>query len=377
MIDPLLLKISSFFPKRDKTCLKNALILSLSILLKETINLNKLSGAVSIVTENKKTTTASNYKRLIRFFDNYAFSSLWIELMNYVFLLLRLDCKYLLLDGTSWKRGDKWYHYITLCIVYRGVGIPIYWEDLHKQGISNFKERRKLLTKAISYFNLSGKTLLADREYIGIEWFKYLISKDINFVIRLKHKIYKAAINEPKGRKYDQITAKIKRSKVHYKIIGKKFQLEGMNLQFVAVKNPKNDPKEPVIYLISNLDIAPRVIAEMYPIRWKIEHCFKHLKSNGFQLEQINLKSKSRCKLLMAVMVFTYVISVHEGLKDYELVKTKKYSDGSCFKTDSVFRYGINKLMKHCCSFIRFCEYLVREIWESISLYYSPYSINV
>ena len=377
MIDSLVAKITSYFPKRDKTCLKNILILSQCILLRETINLNKLSSSVSLVTGKDQTRVSSNYKRLIRIFDRYSFSGLWIELMNYVFLLLRLECNYLLLDGTSWKRGEKWYHYLTLCIVYKGVAIPIYWEDLNKHGTSNFKERRRLLKKAFSYFHLEGKILLADREYIGTDWFRYLIDNKIDFVIRLREKAYKAAINEASGKTYDQIRARVLRSKVYYKTVGKWFRLAEMNLQFIAIKNPKHDPKEPVIYLVSNLDLPGRKIAEMYPIRWKIEHCFKHLKSNGFNLEQINLKTRSRCKLLMAIMVFTYVLSIHEGLKEYQAVPEKEYPDGTCSKAVSVFRFGIDNLMRHLGSFIKFCNYIISEIELTKTLYNSPKSINV
>ncbi len=51
-------------------------------------------------------------------------------------------------------------------MVYQGVAIPIYWDNLNKQGLSNLKERKILIKKAIGYFNLEGKTLLANREYI-------------------------------------------------------------------------------------------------------------------------------------------------------------------------------------------------------------------
>lgn len=33
--------------------------------------------------------------------------------------------------------------------------------------------------------------------------------------------------------------------------------------------------------------------SKMYGIKWKIEHCFKHLKSNGFRLEDIAKPSPS------------------------------------------------------------------------------------
>jgi len=52
------------------------------------------------------------------------------------------------LDGTSWERGGKKYHFI------------IYWEDLNKKGTSNFKERKRLFKKAFRYFNFEGKIVL-------------------------------------------------------------------------------------------------------------------------------------------------------------------------------------------------------------------------
>ena len=377
MLEPLLSKITEYFPKWDKTCLKNLLILSMCILLKETINLNKLKSSVGIVIEKEDVLPNSHYKRLIRIFDNYSFSSLWIDLLKFVFQLLRLKTDYLLMDGTSWKRGEKWFHYLTLCVVYKEVAIPIYWEDLSKHGTSNFKERKRVIKKAQRHFNLKDKTLIADREYIGVKWLNFLINSDMNFVIRLKNKTYKNAINESPGRSYQQIIQKVKSSKIPHKILQKSFELQGMNLNFVVVKNPKKVAKEPVILLITNLSKTASEIAKIYLIRWKIEHCFKHLKSNGFQLECINLKGPARTKLLMAIMVFTYVLSIHEGLKDYKTVRLNKYKNGNQTKAVSVFRYGLEKMSEHLWTFYDFCHFILFQITKALSIYKSHLAINV
>jgi len=264
-----------------------------------------------------------------------------------------------------------------LCVVYGNVAIPIYWEDLRKKGISNQKERKRLLKKAMKYFNLEGKILLADREYIGTDWFKFLVDKGIDFNIRLKVKNYKKAVDEAAGKSYEELEAKALRSKKPGKAVGKRILLEGMELTFVIVKNPNPDAKDKLIYLISSLDKAPAVIAVMYPIRWKIETCFKHLKSNGFDLEKANVKGKARQKLLMAVVVFAYTLSITEGLKDYEKVSYKKYSDGKKYKAISLFRHGLDKLAAICTNFIQFCKYLIDELQHNLPSYRSPKSIFV
>lgn len=167
MKESLLDKISKQLPKRNKTCVKNLMVLAMGILIKETVCLNKIKGSVGAITGKTTTQPLSHYKRLIRIFDAYSFSSLWLELLQLVFSLLRLKSDYLLLDGTSWQKGGRKIHYLTLCVVYQGVAIPIYWEDLQKKGTSNLKERKRVIRKAMMHYNLRDKTLLADREYIG------------------------------------------------------------------------------------------------------------------------------------------------------------------------------------------------------------------
>lgn len=362
MLLSLCSKFSDYFPNYSKSCVKNLLVLCNCILLKETLNLHKLKGAVGTVLDKKDTNSNSHYKRLLRIFELYSFSNLWLLILCFVFSLIGISGKYLLLDGTSWKRGTKSYHYLTLAIVYREIAIPIYWLNLHKLGVSHTKERIKLMKKALKYFNLEDKILIADREYEGKEWFKFLIENKLDFVIRLKYGHYQAAIDQAEGKTYQALINKVKRSKLNNKAVKKSFYLEGMLLHFVVCKNPKNDPKEPFIFLLSSVDLPASKVAATYLIRWKIEHCFKHLKSNGFQLEQINLKHESRCRLLMAITVMAYVISVEEGLRTYKKVPNKIYADGKVEKQESVFRYGINLVMKFCASITTFVEFLLQKI---------------
>ncbi len=362
MLIPLLNKISENFPTYSRSCVKNLLVTSLCILLKETLNLNKLKGAVGGVLGTPDIQADSGYKRLIRLFDNYAFSRLWLDLLCFAFKLIELSGDYLLLDGTSWKRGKKKHHYLTLCLVHEHVAIPIYWIDLNKLGISSTQERILIIKKALKTFDLKNKIIIADREYASTKWIKYLKYNGLDFVIRLKKNTYKKSINRSKGKSYGTLETKVKRSKIRTKAMKKAFILDGMTFYFIVVKNHKNDPKEPLLYLITSLDTYhAKAISDIYRIRWKIEYCFKHLKSNGFQLEQINVKTKSRVRLLMAITIFAYILSIHEGIKTYKKVSLKTYQDGSQEKQESVFRHGINKIVIFCLSFDAFCNYILAE----------------
>ena len=149
------------------------------------------------------------------------------------------------------------------------------------------------------------------------------------------------------------------------KVLKKAFVVEGIQFYFDILKNPKNDPKEPFPYLITTLNLAAKAIGDIYSLRWKIEYCFEHLKTNSFQLEQISLKTESRCRLLMAITVFAYVISIPEGLKTYKKVPITPYKDGSKEKQELLFRHGVNKIMAFYLSFSTFCTYFLTKIEQS------------
>lgn len=377
MLESLTNKFSLKTLKLSKIKLRNILILSLSMLTVQTVCLNKLKGIVGQITGKEGTKPSSNYQRLLRIFRTHAFSRLWLDILQFIFQLLRLKSEYLTLDGTSWKRGEKWHHYLVICIVYQGVAIPIYWIDLQKHGISNTKERKRLMKKVFKSFNLKDKTLIADREYIGIDWFKYLIDSNLHFVIRLKKNAYHNAINTAKGKTVKELIQKVQRSKIPYKSVQKAFELDGMKLTFTVSKNPDKNAKEEIIFLISNRTDNAIKIAFIYKIRWKIEHCFKQLKSNGFDLEAMNVKGKAKQNLMLAIVIFTYVLSVLEGLKNYKKVPFKKYANGTISKAISVFRNGLDKIVILASSIYKFIKYILKQFSKIEKAYSSAILLNV
>jgi transposase len=84
-------------------------------------------------------------------------------------------------------------------------------------------------------------------------------------------------------------------------------------------KNIKHDRKEPYIYFISNIENAKKVLKH-YLKRWKIECCFRHLKSNGFNMEAMNLKTDNKIELMMGLVVTAYAIAVREGMLSFMLL---------------------------------------------------------
>ena len=354
---PLPNEVKDYFSNHEEHITQNLLITAEGIFAARTTNLNHVKDKLPNILENQSTTKpSSNYQRLIRFFnmDDEEKQELTKSLLCICFCILGLKgCKpkYLALDGTSWEFGEKKIHLLTLSVVIGRVSIPICWEDLDKKGTSNYNERKDLFDRACKWYDLEGMVLLADREYIGRKWFKYLVSKGLDFVIRVKKNIYKDEVDTQREgysrnfmhQKFRYIGMERKALQAKYRHCGvaKQIQFEGdeQKYTFVIFKNPKKDPKEPLVYFISTLKRKKKIV-QVYPIRWTIECCFKHLKSNGFNLEELNLKEPEKIKLMMAIVTFLYVLCIHEGLIAYKVVKKsdlKKYADGKVTLAVSVF----------------------------------------
>lgn len=377
MLKLLLCKLKDYLPDYADHVLCNSLILTTAIIKTQTVCLNKMKGHLGSITGNITTSSSSNYKRLTRYFQANSTSLLWLDLVKLGLRLLRLQIDYLVLDGTTWERGSRKHHYQTLCIVYKGIAIPIIWLDLEKKGASGYEERKQLFDLAFEYFDLKGKTLLADREYIGKKWFRYLINNGLNFVIRSKDYTYFDQIDKSGKRTIEQMIAKVLRSKVPNKAIAQTCKIGDCELRVIVGKNPDPEAKEAFIILLTTLENSAYQIVQMYLIRWKIEHCFKQLKSNGFDLETINLGTVERRRLMFGLVVLAYIISVVEGLVQYHKVKLKKYANSSIYKAESVFRYGYDLVNLTITNALDLNRLLIRKIRAANSKYSSIRLLHV
>ena len=107
-------------------------------------------------------------------------------------------------------------------------------------------------------------------------------------------------------------------------------------------KNTKQDYKEPYVFFITNLIDAEQALKQ-YAQRWKIECFFKHLKSNGFNVEAMNLQNDRKIELMMGIVVTAYAIAIREGIIEQlrKPLPIKKYKNGKQYPAISVFRKGL------------------------------------
>jgi hypothetical protein len=153
----------------------------IALILQRTVNLTKCANAMLGTSKEE-----SNYKRIQRFFKNCPISK--EEISKFVSSFFsEIESWKLAIDRTDWYFGNKVINILTVCIVNEGISFPIFWKILPKKGNSNTTERIEVMEKLIELFGVKKiRYILCDREFIGEEWFGYLIKTGIDFRIRVK-----------------------------------------------------------------------------------------------------------------------------------------------------------------------------------------------
>lgn len=363
----LLNKSKKIFPDFCTYRLRNTCLLVSLILLKETVNLNKLKPHVGSVLGNTDSQVDSHYKRLTRYFnDAFQQRFLWKYLLGYIVVQLvknldkRRGGKYLIMDGTGWEFGLIKYHFLTLSIVFYGISIPICWVELGKKGHSNLYERKALIKMAALFYNLRGMKLLADREYKGRKWFAWLDSQGIEFYVRVCLGNYKAEVDGKLA--YSNLCKKAKRGKK----VETTLHMEGKPYRLLATADTKDDSG--LLLVVTNCKVGrgPKLI-EVYRIRWKIETMFFHLKSNGFNLEDIGLTDPRKVRLMMALVVFSYVLCVCHGVRDFKKIRRQKQSDGG-YLYESLFRRGYGMIAPLFMEIVLLLDLVIQNITDPKSI---------
>jgi len=299
--------------------------LMVAIIEKRSVNLKKLATFI-----NPKYSLKTNYRRITRFFQKFKFEEKVFAKILSSFLP---DEKWILImDRTNWKFGRVDINFLVLSVAYKGIAIPLLWNTLeeNKKGNSNYKNRIEIMEKFINIFGKKKiKALLADREFIGKEWFNYLKKENIPFIIRVRNNI---KVNERKLKdlfKGLNIGFTIKYPK---KI--KLFEYEDLNIE--ALRNFKGE----LVIVATNIGNVEAI--KLYKKRWEIETMFSAFKTRGFNLEETHMQDLNKLSLLFGIISLSFVWCYHIGIQRAKVKPIKVLKHG--FKEKSYFMYGVELL---------------------------------
>lgn len=311
-----------------KSRIKFLSLIILAILKSSTVNLTRV--AVLFPTEKK---VSSNYKRIQRFFRYYKFS--YTLIARFIISLLPKGLKYIItIDRTNWKFGRSDINILMLAVVYKEMSIPLFWEILPKQGNSSSEERIEITEKAIKLLGKENiRSIVADREFIGIKWFKYLNQTGITFRMRIKSNTCIDS-HKAKGKRVDKLFRSLK---LYKSIVIPKRVIIYKQTVYLTGMRTKDD------YLILASNERPFEAIEDYRKRWTIEKLFGHFKTKGFHFESTHLSEAEKIKKLIAIvtLAFLWCFLVGVWMSNITPIKIKNHGRMSI----SYFRFGFDYLV--------------------------------
>ena len=275
----------------------------------------------------------SRYKRLKRFFSDFNFSQETIARLIASWLLPS-DHWVLCIDRTNWKFGKKDINILMVSVVHHhGMSIPILWQLLPKRGNSNTDERIQLITKFIRIFGSNRiDHLVADREFIGECWFKWLKDNNISFRIRLRSNFLAKHPNRTDSLKVYRYFSLQKNESM---VLNQSRKLWGIPVYLSCYRS------ETERVIIASDQYTTSALND-YSQRWQIETLFQAFKGRGFDLEATRMVDSDRLDKLICVLIMSYCWAYKVGLWRHEQkpIKVLKHNR----KARSIFSYGMEWL---------------------------------
>lgn len=302
-----------------------------ALFIVRTVNLTQIAQAFTSSAKEE-----SVYRRIQRFFGEFSFDMSFIVILACKFFTWGEQCV-LLLDRTNWKWGKTDINILVLSIEHLGIGIPVFWTVLRKGGASSTKDRTKILQRVIKAIGSEKiRVLLADREFIGEEWFRFLIEQKIPFVIRIKQNSMAEGIRQGYSVPVSTLLKKLGRRKAieNYPIVLWKHRL------FASVEHRKG-AKEPMI-IVANQEFSSPL--KLYRWRWAIESLFECLKTRGFRMEETHMVDPIKIEKLLFILAIAVCWAYKIGELQARKVPITVKKHGR--KLKSIFRLGLDLIRR-------------------------------
>lgn len=242
----------------------------------------------------------------------------------------------LAMDRTNWEWGGHALNFLVLGVVYQNITIPLLWARLDHKGNTDTAARMALMSRFLQLFAAERiHCLLADREFIGEDWFHWLGQHKIPFCLRLRENML---ASHPNGG-----TMSLKRQAFHLAVgeshIWPQKKLCGVQVQILALRLKGDD----FLLLATPVGFA-HDIRDAYRQRWSIECLFKAMKSNGFSWEKTHITHLQRSEKLLALLALAAALCVRAGTiaHTFKPIPFRKTVAAPLF---SFFRQGIERLV--------------------------------
>ena len=278
-----------------KTWLETLCLMVIGMIGARTVNLEH----IACERPGTSVLVASTYRRLQRFFQFVKLDQDWA--VPIIAAMIGAERWTLALDRTNWKIGRTEVNYLVLAAVTRRFRVPLFWTLLPHGGSSATEDRIALMRRYLAHFPVASiRILLADREFVGADWLKFLNDNNIPFSIRIRQNL---RVTTEDGCELT-LFARIRhagRTRVFSARMGFGEEAANAPLLTFAAKRLKNE------WLIVVSNQPARTAIETYRKRWAIECLFADAKTRGLNLEDTRLTHPRKLDLLMAIVALALV----------------------------------------------------------------------
>ena len=336
---PLLSKITNIFGAKRKTLANNLLCFISCLWDAQSVSIYACADRLK---RFSKTEAAfkPHYQRFIRFFRESSASGMLANVSAVIADSIETP-DHLIMDRTNWKRGKHNYNVLVIGVLTKGIFIPVVWKWLDKRGNSSSLECIELLERFVEVMRRANKPiadclLLADREFIGMDWISALNAHNMNYCLRVRKNFFV---------KHNGEARRISSFRTRGKDRSFSIEIDEMKLLLGVSQYKNRNGKTEKLYVYTN---NKELNLSYYRLRYKIECCFKHLKSNGFDLEACNLRKEERVDLLFAACILAFVFACLEGIaiNNRKAIKYKEYANGKRYLEKSIFRTGLTHIVQ-------------------------------
>lgn len=328
-----LAKMLSPHMRLSKSRIATLCLLILGMISARTVNLTHIAAE-----RPARAKVASTYRRLQRFFQQVLLPDDW-SVGIVMALIGNPDRWYLCMDRTNWKIGKSDVNILMLAVVTERYRVPLMWAFLGHPGNSTTQQRIALMLRYLTFFKASSvRMFLADREFIGQEWFKFLKDQGIPFAIRVKNE----QLIMVEGREYSlrSYLSRCKGERGFAATLPAKAGQPALELHFGAKRIKGGE----LLIVACSEQLPGARILRYYRRRWFIECMFSDSKTKGLNLEDTRLRLSHRLSMLVAIMAIAMAIACHVASRLMGSKYPGRKKHGYCSK--SWFRTGLDELRR-------------------------------
>ena len=145
--------------------------------------------------------------------------------------------------------------------------------------------------------------LVADCEFVGEHWIKYLNFIRIKYHIRIRENFWKL---NPKTNKIFKTSWFFQDLKLNETRILHSIYYVNNQMCYLSGSKVKNKGGKPEFQIIISF-CKPEIAQKIYKDRWQIETAFIPLKTSGFNIEDTHLTDIERVEKLFALVIFAFL----------------------------------------------------------------------